>query len=88
MSFASNIAGMAFTEASLHIGHAAAHEFGIQFHMQHGVACALTLPEVITFAAELIPEKTKKIAEALGVKLSENIGGTEAGELAPQKSGR
>ncbi len=85
LSFASNIAGMAFTEASLHIGHAAAHEFGIQFHMQHGVACALTLPEVITFAAELIPEKIKKIAEALGVKLPENIGSAEAGELAAAK---
>jgi alcohol dehydrogenase class IV len=85
LSFASNIAGMAFTEASLHIGHAAAHEFGVRFHMQHGVACALTLPEVVTFAADIVPEKTKKIAEALGVKLPENVGGAEAGELAAEK---
>jgi alcohol dehydrogenase class IV len=85
LSFASNIAGMAFTEASLHIGHAAAHEFGIQFHMQHGVACALTLPEVVTFAADIIPDKTKKIAEALGVKLPDGVGGAEAGELAAAK---
>ncbi len=82
LSFASNIAGMAFTEASVHIGHAAAHEFGIQFHMQHGVACALTLPEVITFAADIIPDKTKKIAEALGVRLPDGISGADAGELA------
>ena len=85
LSFASNIAGMAFTEASLHIGHAAAHEFGIRFHMQHGVACALTLPAVVTFAADVVPEKTKKIAEALGVKLPAGIGGAEAGELAAAK---
>ncbi len=85
LSFASNIAGMAFTEASLHIGHAAAHEFGIQFHMQHGVACALTLPEVITFAADIVPEKTKKIAEALGVTLPEGVSGQQAGELAAEK---
>ncbi len=85
LSFASNIAGMAFTEASLHIGHAAAHEFGIQFHMQHGVGCALTLPEVVTFAADVIPEKTKKIAEALGADVPEGISGTEAGELAAAK---
>ena len=85
LSFASNIAGIAFTEASLHIGHAAAHQFGIVFHMQHGVACAISLPEVITFTAELVPEKAKKVAEALGIKLPEGVGGKEAGELAAAK---
>lgn len=81
LSFASNIAGMAFTEASVHIGHAAAHEFGIQFHMQHGVGCALTLPEVITFSAEAVPGKITKIADALGIKLPDAIDGTQAAEL-------
>ena len=85
LSFASNIAGMAFTEASLHIGHAAAHEFGVRFHIQHGVACALTLPEVVTFAADVIPDKTKKIAEALGVTVPDGASGAETGELAAAK---
>lgn len=68
LAFASNIAGMAFNDASVHFGHAAAHELGIRFHMPHGVACALTLPEVVHFAGDVMPDRVKKIAEALGMK--------------------
>lgn len=81
LSFASNIAGMAFTEASVHIGHAVAHEFGLQFHMQHGIGCALSLPECVTFSADAAPEKMMKIAEALRIKLPENATAVEAGEM-------
>lgn len=70
LSFASNLAGMAFNDGGVHFGHAAAHEFGIQFHMPHGVACALTLPEVVRVTAEVMPERIKKIAEILGCKNS------------------
>lgn len=70
LAFASNIAGMAFNDASVHFGHAAAHELGIRFHMPHGVACALTLPEVVRFAADVMPERVKKIAEALGMEIT------------------
>ena len=54
LAFASNIAGIAFNEVSVHIGHAIAHEFGLQFHLPHGVACALTLTTVLhdTFSVD------------------------------------
>lgn len=68
LAFASNIAGMAFNDASVHLGHAAAHELGIRFHMPHGVACALAMPEVIRFAADFMPGRIRKIAEALGLQ--------------------
>ena len=82
MSFASNIAGMAFSDALIHFGHAAAHEFGVHFHMPHGVGCAMSLPEVIVFASSVLPEKTIKIAKALGIELPEGVSGVEAGKLA------
>lgn len=85
LSLASNFAGMAFGDASVHFGHAAAHEMGIRFHMPHGEACAITLPEVIRFSADVIPEKTKKIAEALGVAVPDDAKGVEIGELAAAK---
>lgn len=66
LSLASNLAGMAFNDAGVHFGHAVAHEFGIQFHLPHGVACALTLPEVIRVTAEVMPDRGKKIADILG----------------------
>ena len=85
LSLASNFAGMAFGDASVHFGHAAAHEMGIKFHMPHGEACALSLPEVIRFSADMIPEKTKKIAEAMGIEVTESMSGVDAAELAAAK---
>jgi alcohol dehydrogenase class IV len=82
LSLASNLAGIAFNDAFVHFGHAAAHEFGVVFHMPHGVACALTIPEVILFSSDAAPEKTIKIAKALGLPLSENVSGLQAGEQA------
>lgn len=85
LSLASNLAGMAFNDAFLHFGHAVAHEFGVVFHMPHGVACALTVPEVIRFSSDVAPERTKKIAEALGVNLTPDTTAAQAGELAAAK---
>lgn len=85
LCLASNLAGMAFNDSSVHVGHAAAHEFGVIFHMAHGVACAITIPEIIRFAADVIPEKTIEIAKALGVELPQGATGVEAGELAAEK---
>ena len=68
LAFASNIAGMSFQNASVHVGHAAAHEIGLQFHMPHGEACALVLPEVLVYMAEIVPERARRIAEVLGMK--------------------
>ena len=85
LSLASNFAGMSFNDASVHFGHAAAHEMGIRFHMPHGVACAISLPEVIEFSADVIPEKTVKIARALGVDIPPHTDGTDAGRMAADK---
>lgn len=82
LCFASNIAGTAFNTAMVHFGHAAAHELGIQMHIQHGAACALSIPEVIEFTADLIPQKTIKVAQALGIELCRDISGIEAGKIA------
>ncbi len=82
LAFASNIAGMAFNDALLHFGHAAAHELGVVFHIPHGVACALTIPEMIVFASDVLPQKTKNIAAALGMDVPEDATGEQIGELA------
>lgn len=82
LSFASNIAGMAFSDASVHVGHCAAHEMGLRFHMPHGVACAITIPATITFCADVLPEKTREIARALGVQVSDQTPAREAGQRA------
>ncbi|MCD8152935.1 MAG: iron-containing alcohol dehydrogenase [Clostridiales bacterium] len=82
LSFASNLAGMAFNDASVHFGHAAAHELGIRFHMPHGVACALTLPVVICFAKGVMPERVVQIAKALGMSQTEESDTQKACQFA------
>ena len=85
LSLASNFAGMAFGDASVHFGHAAAHELGVQFHIPHGDACAITLPEVVRFSADVIPERTAEIAKALGLDVPTDASGAEIGELCAEK---
>lgn len=82
LSFASNIAGMAFSDASVHVGHCAAHELGLRLHIPHGVGCAIALPVTIAFCADALPEKTRAIARALGVQVSDQTPAGEAGRLA------
>ncbi len=85
LSLGSNFAGIAFNDASVHFGHAAAHEMGIRFHMPHGVACAITLPEVIMFSADVAPKKIYMIAEVIGIKDTEKISLETTAKLAAEK---
>lgn len=84
LSKASNLAGIAFNDAITHFGHAVAHEFGIRFHMPHGLACALTLPVVLTFAGDVIPQRSIDIARAMDLTSGKNCTGREAAELASE----
>ncbi len=81
MALASNFAGISFSDASVHFGHCAAHEFGAVFHVPHGLACAIALPEVIVFAADVLPERTIEIAKALGIDTA-GMSAAEAAEAA------
>lgn len=69
LAFASNLAGIAFNESGVHVGHALAHQLGHKYNLPHGVGCALLTPAVIEFVAETYPEKTKKIGEAMGIQV-------------------
>lgn len=66
LSFASNLAGIAFNESGVHVGHSLAHELGHKYNIPHGISCALLTPGVIEFAAMIYPEKAKKIGEIMG----------------------
>ncbi|MBE0614617.1 MAG: bifunctional acetaldehyde-CoA/alcohol dehydrogenase [Burkholderiales bacterium] len=54
---AATIAGIAFANAFLGVCHSLAHSLGAEFHLAHGLAIALLLPNVIRYNAADIPSK-------------------------------
>ncbi|AVK61498.1 bifunctional acetaldehyde-CoA/alcohol dehydrogenase [Lactobacillus sp. CBA3605] len=56
MHNASTLAGMAFANAFLGINHSIAHKLGGAFNLPHGLAIAITYPQVVRYNAE-IPTK-------------------------------
>ena len=79
MILASTYAGMAFTNGLVHVGHAIAHTLGAQFHIAHGLACAITMPEVIEYTARTEWKKVAMICECMGVTIAEDATSEEIG---------
>ena len=85
MSFASILAGEAFNNAMIHIGHAFGAGLGAAHHVPHGIGCAIGLSAVIDLVAELMPEKVRRIGELLGMKLASNLTPKEVGDKVSRK---
>jgi alcohol dehydrogenase len=60
MSLAATYAGLAFTRANVGYVHAIAHQLGGRYHVPHGLANAIILPEVLKF---LYPAVTGRLAD-------------------------
>lgn len=71
MMLASTLAGMAFSNASLGAVHAMAHALGGVLDSAHGDCNALLLEHVVAYNFESVPDRCRKIAEALGVTVRE-----------------
>lgn len=82
MILASMFAGMAFTNALVHLGHSIAHTLGATFHIPHGIACAVTLPEVIEYTAKTEYKKVRMICDCLGVDVAEDATPEQIGSVA------
>lgn len=66
---AAYLAGMSVNDGGCNFGHALAHVIGAEYHIPHGELCAVALPMVIEYFAEIFPEKIRKIAEAMGIQM-------------------
>ena len=67
MLVASCLAGVAFSHSMVGMVHGISHALGGVYHIPHGLANALVLPEVMTYNLESRPDRYADIAEALGV---------------------
>lgn len=79
---ASMFAGMAFTNALVHLGHVIGHAIGARFHVAHGDACAVCMPEVIEWTARSEIEKVRDICECMGATVPEDATWQEVGAIA------
>lgn len=79
MSFASTIAGMAFNDATPHLGHAIAHTMGAKFHVPHGNGCGLAMPIVIEYVSDIMPDRVRAVGRAIGLELSDNLSDEQTG---------
>lgn len=69
LAFASNIAGISFSESGVHVGHSFAHSLGYHYHIPHGHACAIMTPPTIEFIAKEYPDKVREIGKLMGLDL-------------------
>jgi acetaldehyde dehydrogenase/alcohol dehydrogenase len=53
MSNAATLAGLAFSNAFVGVGHALAHAVGARFELPHGRACGIFLPHILRYNASL-----------------------------------
>ena len=64
---AANMAGVAMANTGLGICHAIGHSLGGRWNIAHGVTLTMILPDVLRFNLPVRPERTARIAFALGV---------------------
>ena len=64
---ASNLAGIAFSESDVNVGHATAHTIGHLYHIPHGLGCAWVTPATIELMGKYFPEKVKRLAPIFGI---------------------
>lgn len=72
MMLASTMAGIAFNNTFVHLGHSLAHVLGAHWHITHGVGCALALPYTVEHVAAGCPAQILKVGKALGLDMSED----------------
>lgn len=72
MHDASAMAGFAFTNSWLGIAHSLAHQLGGMYHIPHGVANAIVLPNVIRFNSKAT-DRFEDLATVLGKQSAEDL---------------
>lgn len=67
MLIASNMAGVAFSNAQVGLVHAMAHTVGARYGIHHGLANSIVMPDVVRFNAGEVAAVYRPVAAALGI---------------------
>jgi alcohol dehydrogenase class IV len=83
MLIASTLAGAAFSNSQVGLLHAIAHTVGARHGLHHGTAISIAMPHVIRFNNNVVADRHRLVAEAMGVDvrgLSDEAAGLKAAE--------
>ena len=72
MALGSMLAGLALASARLGLVHGIAHPLGALYGLAHGEACALLLPHVMEFNADVAEVKFATLARSIGITDTQN----------------
>ncbi|MCL4557348.1 MAG: iron-containing alcohol dehydrogenase [Deltaproteobacteria bacterium] len=67
MQIAANVAGVAFGNAQVGVVHALAHSVGGRFGVPHGIANSILLPYCMEYNLDVVADKYRLAAQAMGV---------------------
>jgi alcohol dehydrogenase len=81
MSFAAMIAGFAFNDSMTHLAHSVGHTLGSMYHVPHGNACGIILPEMVEYISETVPDAVRRVGLAMGLKTDDSVPAAEAGRI-------
>ncbi len=73
MSLGALMAGMAFINSWVCLGHALAYSFSVTYRVPHGLSCGLSLPYAFKFNAPAIRHKLPQIAEKMDASYRETV---------------
>lgn len=73
MSYAATLAGYAFNDSLTHMGHSLGHTLGSIFHIPHGNACGVAMPDIVEYLAEAVPEPIARIGKAMGLDIKAGV---------------
>jgi alcohol dehydrogenase class IV len=82
LQLAATLAGLSIMGPFCNVPHEIGLPLGMIFHMPHGTACAMTLPEALYFLAPAVPARIAKVARLLGAALPEDAPAEIAGAVA------
>jgi alcohol dehydrogenase class IV len=82
LQLAATMAGLSIMGPFCNVPHEIGLTLGMIFHMPHGTACAMTLPEALYFLAPVIPERIATVSGLLGAKPPKDAGAETIGALA------
>jgi len=77
LSLAATMAGLAFNQGLLVLGHSVAMTFGPLYNVPHGTSCGMSLPYIMEYYLTVAADKLTLIARAMG----ENVG-----DLTPREA--